>query len=127
MGFIFLAADVFQVMKNLHKACCGYLSWKSMNAPDWKPWLSPDQNSLLEAYDPKDLKSMDETTGADIIDERSMKQEKEEDGNEWLMIIFLSFINPFVWILSSCIICRSFSLQILQLLQRYAADNLSFE
>lgn len=71
-----------KVMKNLHKACCGYLSWKSMNAPDWKPWLSPDQNSLLEAYDPKDLKSMDETTGADIIDERSMKQEKEEDGNE---------------------------------------------
>jgi hypothetical protein len=68
-----------KVMKNLHKACCGYLSWKRVNNPGWKPWLTPDQQSELVAYNPSDLKSMDETTGAKLIDERNMKQEEKED------------------------------------------------
>lgn len=54
-----------------------------MNEPGWKPWLSPEQHSELGAFNPNDLKSMDVMTGTDLIDERNMKREKEEeDPNE---------------------------------------------
>lgn len=31
------------MMKTLHKACRGYLEWKQLHSPGFKPWLYPEQ------------------------------------------------------------------------------------
>ena len=33
-------------MGKLHKACRNYGAWKTTHAPEHKPWLYPEQNSL---------------------------------------------------------------------------------
>ncbi|XP_057377256.1 START domain-containing protein 10-like [Daphnia carinata] len=32
-----------KMMKTLHKACRGYLEWKQLHSPGFKPWLYPEQ------------------------------------------------------------------------------------
>jgi len=75
-----------QVMKRLLKACRGYESWKSQHRPNYKPWLSPEQNSLPQ-FDPADIRPMSETTDAAVIDETGVQQEETDNmsGDELAM------------------------------------------
>jgi len=70
---------IFQVMSRLKKACRGYETWKNQHRPNYKPWLSPEQNSLPQ-FNPGDIRPMSETTDAAVIDERSAEQEENEAG-----------------------------------------------
>jgi len=72
-----------QVMNRLLKACRGYERWKSQHRPNYKPWLSPEQNSLPQ-FNPADIRPISETTDAVVIDERSAQQEESEASGDEL-------------------------------------------
>jgi len=66
-------------MSRLKKASRGYETWKNQHRPNYKPWLSPEQNSL-PPFNPADIRPMSETTDAVVIDERSAQQEENDAG-----------------------------------------------
>jgi len=70
-------------MSRLRKACYGYETWKCQHRPNYKPWLSPEQNSL-PPFDTADIRPMSETTDAVVIDERSVQQEENEASGDEL-------------------------------------------
>lgn len=84
MCVFFAPCIAIQVMSRLHKACRGYESWKAKHKPDLKPWRFPEQLSLTQ-FNPSDLRSMNETENADLIDETSIAEESssaEDTGDE---------------------------------------------
>lgn len=70
-------------MGRLHKACRGYISWKTQHKPDHKPWRFPEQSTLLQ-FNPADLGSMTDTENAELIDETSVTEENGEDTGDEL-------------------------------------------
>jgi len=70
-------------MSRLRKACRGYETWKSQHRPNFRPWLSPEQNTLPQ-FNPADIRPMSETTDVAVIDERSAQQEENEASGDEL-------------------------------------------
>ncbi|XP_072293326.1 START domain containing 14 [Eucyclogobius newberryi] len=56
-----------QVMKSVHKAGQNYPEWKTVNSPEQKPWLYPEQN-ILPMMDPAEL-SIQRADSLENVDE----------------------------------------------------------
>ena len=67
-------------MNKTHKACRGYMAWKSKHQPQLKPWLFPEQ-STLPRLNPSDIESMKEQLEAVAADETNL-EEDELDNND---------------------------------------------
>jgi len=57
-------------MVKLQKACRNYSDWKEKHAPEVKPWLFPEQNSLPR-LNPADIGKWD-LTSSPVLDERGV-------------------------------------------------------
>ena len=71
------------MITRLTKACRAYASWKSKQAkPNFKPWLHPDQLSIMPRLNSSDILSMDEIQKAEAIDETGAAEENGANGND---------------------------------------------
>ncbi|KAK8378769.1 hypothetical protein O3P69_009470 [Scylla paramamosain] len=72
-----------KMVKTLHKASLKYLSWKSHNNPNYKPWIYPEQISLPRIAFNQCTKSpadeVDDLLDESHIDEKSLNHFSQED------------------------------------------------
>nr|KAG5687275.1 hypothetical protein BaRGS_010262 [Batillaria attramentaria] len=67
-----------KVVNRLYKAGKNYLSWKSKNRPEYKPWLFPEQMMTdLPRLDPSDIQLFDMAASSDSLDEECNLREEE--------------------------------------------------
>jgi len=78
----FLLVFCAKVITKLHQGCVLYETWKSVNRPEYKPWLYPEQSCLPLLHAPDIVAMKYSTTCADLLSESNATEDQVADAVE---------------------------------------------